>query len=300
MLDVGHNVPLFDLDWIPLAMLAGASLLYVRAVRVLAGRGRRVPSLQIASFFAGILMIFVATQTAVDSIGEDSLLSVHMVQHLLLADLPAPLLLLGVRAPLLYFFWPKPVLVAAARSRALRTFWAWLRQPRIALGTWLVTLYAWHIPAAYDAALGNYWIHGLEHLTFALGAMLSWWPLMDPTHERVEGRIWKSFYVACARMVGSVWGVVLIVSSTQLYPYYGRSAETYGISPHTDQQVAGALMMAVDFVIMCAGFIAFFALTSRDKADDPEAAALAEWEREAAAAATAANAAPEREPAGVA
>lgn len=263
--------------------IVAATLLYVRAVRILAARGRRVPAIQQGSFLAGIAMLLLATQTAIDTIGEQSLLSVHMAQHMLIADLPAPLLLFGVRAPLLYFFWPRPILVAAARTRPLRSLWSWLRQPRVALATWLVTLYAWHVPVAYEAALRSPVLHAAEHVTFALGAMLAWWPLMDPTHERLEGRLWKSFYVACARLAGSVLGIALIVAPRPFYDFYGSASLQYGILPRTDQQLAGTMMMAVDFVIMTVGFIAFFMLSSREGGEaDPARAALRAWEDQVA------------------
>jgi cytochrome c oxidase assembly factor CtaG len=155
-----------------------------------------------------------------------------------------------VRAPVLYFFWPKPVLVTVARMRPLRSFWAWLRRPHVALSTWLLTLYAWHLPPLYEAALTNRLVHDLEHVTFALTGVLAWWPLLDPTHQRVEGRVWKAAYVVAARMVGGVLGIILIAWPDQLYATYGDAALAYGMSVTTDQQVAGGMMMLVDSTIV--------------------------------------------------
>lgn len=244
---------------LPLLMLVGAGLLYARAVSVLATRGRIVPVWQRACYYGGLAMIFVATQTAVDTIGEHDLVWMHMVQHLLIADLPAPLLLLGVRAPLLYFFWPRPVLVTFARIRPLRVFWAFLRRPPVALGVWLVLLAAWHVPAAYNAAVQSPVLHAFEHISFALGGVLAWWPVLDPTHERLEGRVWKGLYVVAARMLGGVIGVVMIAWPTQLYSAYGSQPLAWGISPTTDQQIAGAMMMGVDFLIIAVGLLWFIA-----------------------------------------
>ncbi len=247
---LGVDTALLSFSAIPLLGVVAAGLLYARACSILATRGRHVPVAQRASYYAGLALILVATQTFVDPVGEHGLLTFHMLQHLLIADLPAPLLLYGVRAPVLYFFWPRPVLVTVARIRPLRASWAWLRQPPVALSVWLLTLYAWHLPVLYEAALTSRAVHDLEHVMFALTGVLAWWPLLDPTHQRVEGRIWKAAYVVAARMVGGVLGIILIAWPDQLYATYGDAALAYGMSVTTDQQVAGSMMMLLDTAIV--------------------------------------------------
>ena len=259
------DVALLQPDWFPLGLLLAVSVLYVRAIRIVASRGRTIGLAQIGSFYLGIALIAAATQTSIDTIGECCLLSMHMTQHMLLADLSAPLLLFGLRAPLVYFFWPRPILVAAARNRPLRAIWRQIKRPQYALSIWLVILYVWHVPVAYEAALNHYWVHGLEHASFALGAMLAWWPLLDPTHERVEGRMWKALYVVVARMVGGILGILLIVPQHQIYSYYGNRATRYGISPLTDQQLAGSIMMTIDLFIVVIGFVYFFAISAEPR-----------------------------------
>jgi putative copper resistance protein D len=257
---LGVDTPLLSISPIPLVALLGAALLYLRACSILASRGRIVPIGQRISYLSGIGLILVATQTFIDPVGEEALLSLHMLQHLLIADLPAPLLLYGVRAPVLYFFWPKPVLVTVARMTHLRAFWAWLRRPQVALTIWLVTLFAWHLPVMYEAALTNRLVHDLEHITFTLTGVLAWWPLLDPTHQRVEGRVWKAAYVVAARMIGGVLGIVLIAWPTQIYATYGDAAKAYGVTIIGDQQAAGGMMMLVDSAIIIVA-AAYFLLT---------------------------------------
>ncbi len=264
----GVPTALFSFNAIPLLGVAAAALLYLRACSILAGRGRRVPMGQRVSWFAGLGLILVATQTFVDPVGESALVSAHMAQHLLIADIPAPLLLYGLRAPVVFFFWPKPILVRAARMQWLRRFWGWLRQPQVALSVWLVTLYAWHLPVMYQAALESRPIHDLEHLTFALTAVLAWWPLMDPTHERVEGRVWKAAYVVAARMIGGILGVAMLVWPHQLYPHYGNASRAYGMSPMFDQQLAGGMMMMVDSLVIMIAATYFLVIIDRGSESD--------------------------------
>jgi len=278
---LGVDTPLFAPAAIPLLACVGAALLYLRACSVLAARGRVIPIGQRCSYFAGLTLILIATQTFIDPVGERSLMSLHMAQHLLIADLPAPLLLYGVRAPLLYFFWPRPVLVTVARMRRVRAVWAWLRRPHIAMSVWLGTLFAWHVPVLYEAALIHRVVHDLEHISFALTGVLAWWPLLDPTHNRVQGRVWKAGYVFGARMLGGILGIVLVTAPRQLYGTYGDAARAYGISPLTDQQIAGAMMMLVDTAVIIIGVTYFLAMMDRgsertnDLEDPVVAAAIA-------------------------
>ena len=96
-----------------------AEALYVRALRILARRGVHVPRGQIALWHLGLGLQAVALLSPIGS-ASDELLSAHMVEHILLADLGAPLLLAGIRNPVLAFFLPRDVLVPLARSRRIR------------------------------------------------------------------------------------------------------------------------------------------------------------------------------------
>lgn len=257
----GIPIPLLVWDPIPLLMVCAAALLYARAVHILSWRNRRIRTAQIVCFYTGLALILIGTITGIDPIGEQYLLSVHMTQHLLIADLSAPLLLIGIRAPLIYFFWPKPVLVTAARSRPLRAVWRQVKRPQVALSIWLASVFVWHLPVMYEAALSNPVVHAAEHLSFALTAVLACWPLFDPTHERLEGRIWKAFYVVIARMAGMLLGIMMIVWPRPWYSTYAVGAQAFGVDAITDQQLAGTFMMSVDFVFVVVGFLYFIAKT---------------------------------------
>jgi cytochrome c oxidase assembly factor CtaG len=104
-----------------LVLVATAEALYLRALRVLRGRGVAVPRGQIALWHLGIALWVVGFFSPIHALSED-LLSAHMGQHLLIADLAAPLLLVGVRNPVLGFYLPRDVLVPLARSPLRRWF----------------------------------------------------------------------------------------------------------------------------------------------------------------------------------
>ena len=92
----------------------------MRATRILARRGYRVPPLQQAAWFGGLTLMAVALLSPLDSLGETDLLSAHMAQHLLIADLSAPLLVIGLRSPMYAFILPRSLFSALARSHRLR------------------------------------------------------------------------------------------------------------------------------------------------------------------------------------
>src|SRR5918998_2292383 len=113
-------------------LVAAAEALYVRALRVLRARGVAVPRWQIASWHAGIALWAIGFFSPVHVLGED-LLSAHMAQHLLIADLAAPLLLVGARNPVLAFLLPRSATVTLARAAPLRTAFGVLRKPLVAV-----------------------------------------------------------------------------------------------------------------------------------------------------------------------
>jgi putative membrane protein len=236
------------------ALLLG---LYVRAVRVLSRRGYRVPRTQQACWYVGVAMIAVGLLGPLDPLADD-LLTAHMAQHLLIADLAAPFLLAGMRSPVLYFMLPKPLLVKLARRRGLRTAFRVVRRPLVALPIYVLILYTWHFAFAMDAALRNEWLHGIQHQTFVLGALLVWWPAIEPNKRPMPGELWKAGYILGARVLAMFVGMALIVSRHPAYSWYGDKGHSHGLSALSDQQIAGGLMLSVDIVVMIVALAFFF------------------------------------------
>jgi putative membrane protein len=252
-----------DLTAIYLLLLPGA--LYVRAVRVLGRRGYRVPALQQVCWFAGLASIGAALLSPLDELGETDLLSAHMGQHLLIGDIAAPLLLLGLRSPLHAFLLPRPVLVPLARAQPLRRLLRFLRQPWIAAPLWIVILYGWHLAFAYDAALRSPALHALQHQTFIIGSLLVWLSVLEPARRRVPGGLWKIAHITGVRFAGMFLGMAFLLIRDPVYQgfYAGRAAE-HGLTPLEDQQLAGGLMLGLDLLVMVGALTFFFLRTAQD------------------------------------
>jgi putative membrane protein len=170
----------------------------------------------------------------------------HMVQHLVLVIVAAPLLVLG--APLLPWLW-------ALRPRARRGLGAWWRRARVlpALAALLTTplvawglhtgvLWLWHLPAAYEAALSDDRWHALEHASFLGTACLFWWVVLQPAGRRRLSRGMAVLYVVTTGMQGGLLGALLTFAGRPFYPVQSAGAAEWGLSTLGDQQLAGLIM----------------------------------------------------------
>ena len=125
--------------------------------------------------------------------------------------------------------------------------------PWTGIALWLIFMYGWHIPALYDAALENPFVHLLEHVTFFTAGVCVWWPLIQPVPMR---RPLKGFqtvgYIGGAKFGLAALGLYLTWSSTVFYPYYESVPRIWGLSAIADQNAGGAIMMveqSITFVI---------------------------------------------------
>ena len=221
-----------------LAPLALIVVIYVRRFRAArregGGRGAGWP--QALAFAGGMLALLAALVTPIDGLGEDYLFSAHMFQHVLLGDIAPLLLLLSLSRVIL-----RPVTRRLMRfERALGP----LASPITALVIWLGTMYLWHVPALYDAAIEHPLVHALEHFSFFAAGIALWWPLVQPIPMRhgLTG-LQPLAYIAGAKGGLAALGLVLTWSSTTFYPFYEDAPRIWGLSAIEDQNVAGVIMM---------------------------------------------------------
>jgi cytochrome c oxidase assembly factor CtaG len=246
-----------------LISLVLAEVLYLRAVRILGVRGYDVPFWQQVAWHGGICFTAIGLLSPIDGLGED-LLSAHMAQHLLIADLAAPLLLVGLRSPVYAFLLPRPALVALARRGRLRRVFRAMRRPLLAIPVFVVLLYGWHVGVMFEGALDSPVVHVLQHWSFVLGSVLVWWAPLDPKRRRLHGELWKIGHLIGARLAGMFLGMAFVIMRSPAYDAYGESAREHGLSPLGDQQLAGGMMLGLDFVVMVFALCLFFWASARD------------------------------------
>jgi cytochrome c oxidase assembly factor CtaG len=232
-------------DPVVVALLLASAALYLRAVR--SARARHPGPNAGAEltrrawyFLGGLAVLYVALQSPIEAYSEQRL-AVHMVQHLLLTMLAAPLLLLGAPVTLALRAATgegrRRVLLPLLRSRVVR----WLFSPLLGWSLFTVVMWATHFSPLYDAALRSTGLHALEHLAYMVSAALFWAPLLgvDPNPRRLSHPA-RILYMFLAMPQMSLLGLALWGTSGVLYPTYlatlGQSAA------QADQQLAGTLM----------------------------------------------------------
>jgi cytochrome c oxidase assembly factor CtaG len=246
-------------DAIQLVPLLVLGVLYARRARTLAVQGRPVPGWRQACFYAG----FVTIGAALSTLGGDSqeLLSAHMAEHLLLGDIAALLIVLGLTGPLI-----APILRIGFFDR-LRV----LAHPLVAFPLWAIDLYVWHLPVLYQAALRHPAIHVLEHMMF-LGLGVNMWmclfgPLPMPSWF---GNLAKLLYIVAVRLTGAILGNIFLWSGTPFYPFYNRGDALWHVSPIADQNLAGAIMMIEESILTLGLLCWLFLRTARESEERQE------------------------------
>jgi putative membrane protein len=226
---------------------------------------RRWPLWRTAVFFLGLAALLAALASPIDSYATVSF-AIHMVQHMLLTVVAAPLLMLGAPIrPLLRGLpaWVRSSIVRPlARARSVRALVHLVRHPLVAAALYVGGLYAWHLPSLYDAALLDARVHVIEHAWFFFTALIFWSVVIDPEPFRATlgygTRLPYLLVLGAAQ--NTVLGGILSFSSRLLYTAYaGPATPAFGMDPLTDQRVGGAIMWVVgDFVFLAAASVAFF------------------------------------------
>ena len=225
-------------NWAP-SILLGIILLivaYLYAVGPLRRRrslGTPVRRKQMAYFVLSLATLVVALLSPLDEIGDSYLFSVHMVQHLLLATVWPPLLILALPPWLV-----RPVFQRRLAGEIARFF----TYPFVAFVLFNVDIYAWHVPYLYDLTLSNEGVHVLEHVSFMLFGLLIWWPVLSPLREQRLAYPLQVLYLFVNGMFMMVLGILFTFSPTVFYAPYQAAPRLWGLSAGTDQQLGGLIM----------------------------------------------------------
>jgi putative membrane protein len=240
----------------PLGVCALYLVLYAKRSSALRRGGRAPERWRVLSFATGVALVAAVQLPPLDGLA-DTLLVAHMAQHIVLGDIASLLIVLGMSGPML-----APLL----RIRATRPLRA-LARPLPALVLWATDLYAWHLPVAYQLAIRYDLVHSLEHACFLWFGMLLWLALLGPLPKPEWFAGWGGLgYVAAVRLIGAVLANVLIWTQTLLYPVYRHTDAARGVSPLSDQSLAGGVMMLEQIALttVLLGWL-FLRLSRRDE-----------------------------------
>ncbi|HEX2172491.1 MAG TPA: cytochrome c oxidase assembly protein, partial [Dehalococcoidia bacterium] len=245
----------------PLALVALVATGYLYARGSGRSRAGHAPPLgRRLAFWCGLAALAAALFSPVAALGL-AIFAGHMVQHLILVLVAAPLIVLGrpltvlarglshtVRR-LVARRWPRGLIRAFRHGAGLPLLIWWLH---------VGALWIWHLPAWYQAALRDEAVHALEHLTFAGTAILFWWAVLPAGRRFRLSPGAGGLYLFAAAMQGTALGALMTFAARPWYPDYAPSAPAWGLTPVEDQQLAGLVMWipaAVVYVIAAAGLI---------------------------------------------
>jgi len=227
-----------------LILVLGAAYVYLRRFRaVRAEHGTLALSgWRAASFLAGLACVLIALISPVDRLAEQ-VLTMHMIQHLLLLDLAPVLCLLGLTRLML-----RPV---TRRVQPVERRAGVLGHPLFAAVLYVGTMWVWHVPAMYDAALRHTPVHALEHIWFAVAGGLYWWHLIGPirARRRLSGLAPIGYMVGTKILVGLL-GIGLTFAPHALYGFYEDQPHYWGLTAQSDQAIAGAIMALEQSIVM--------------------------------------------------
>ena len=226
------------------------------------------PWTRIPLFVSGVLVTVLAIVSPIDAIGEEYLQSAHMLQHVLIADLGIALTLLAVRGPLTVFFLPRDLLVPLARTASIRGTLRFLLRPGVSYTLWVGVLVAWHIPRLYEAALRNNAVHDLMHVSFVVGGLLIWTQIIDPSRHARLSLSERLGYTALVFWTSQVIAYVIVFDPTPLFPtYVDQPIRLLGLSPLTDQKLAGVVMMVEQTATVGIAFVLLLRASHRRQAE---------------------------------
>ena len=244
--------------------IAFGAMYFIRA-RTLAASGRPVPSWRQWCWYGGLAIVVVTLCSPLGWL-SDELFAAHMAEHLLIADVGALLLVLGLTGPLL-----APLLRTPGLS--------WMRalaHPVPAFGLWAVDLLFWHLAGPHEAAVRNEVVHALQHMLFVGLGINMWMALLGPLPKPAWFRNGaKLGYIVAVRLTSTVLANIFIWTQSAYYDVYAAGERAHGISPQSDQVVAGSIMMVEGSILTLCLFCWLFLRMAREGQERQELLELA-------------------------
>jgi putative membrane protein len=233
----------WTLDPGPILLIAAATAVYLpRWRRVRRAEGPRAAGAwRLASFAGAMVALVAALISPIDRLGEQAF-AMHMTQHILLLDI-APILLIASFTKVIL----RPV---TRRLQRLEQAAGPLGHPAAAVVFYVAVMWAWHVPALYDAALEHSTVHAFEHTFFMTAGLLYWWHLLSPIRSRGMHGMTPVVYMLSTKLFVGLLGIAITFAPDSFYTFYKDRPPIWGLDASTDQAVAGAIMALEQSIVM--------------------------------------------------
>ncbi len=253
-----------NLDVVALCLLLEAVYLYaVIYLRPRLSNAGGVKGSQMALFTLGVLTIYAATGSPLHGLAETYLLTAHMLQHLLLTLVAAPLLLAGV---------PVWVWRAILRTPGAMPVARVVTQPVVAFAVFNASLLLFHLPPTIDLQLRVHAFHFFVHFALTASGLLMWWPILSPLKElpRLSEPL-QIGYLFLQSLLPAVMASFITFSESVVYSFYEEAPRLWGLTAVDDQQIAGGSMKLLGAIILWSYMtVVFFRWYARTEAEEKE------------------------------
>ncbi len=237
------------------------------------------PPWRVAAFIAGLFSLWIALGSPLAAL-DHQLLTVHMMKHLLLMIVGAPLILLGAPALPLLCGLPKWLmrLSLLLRSRTPPLFGHFLSNPVFCWLAGAAAVIAWHIPTLFQLGLSSTTWHIVENVCFLSAGLLFWRPIIRSAPREAKGPQWSlPLYLFLATLPCDILSAFLTFCGRVVYPNYLFTARIWNLSPLQDQECAGALMwVCVTFAYLIPAVVITMQILSPGRAQREAQVALYE------------------------
>ncbi len=238
--------------------------IYMFGLIRLAGRANQSPleSKRVYAGVGGFAALYIALAGPFDAFAGEAFW-LHMIQHLVISMIGAPLLLLS--SPMPAYLWAMPETMRLGAGELLREdgvfrrYFKWFIDPRLTVPLFIGTLFFWHAPGPFSAALNNGSVHYLQHLTFFITAALFWWPIIGPAPVRSKlSYPQRLVYLLTVVTPTAVLASIITMSRSVIYDDYLGSPAHWGMTPLEDQTMAGLILWIPGNALYLAALTAIF------------------------------------------
>jgi putative membrane protein len=254
--------------------IAGLAALYEYGARKAMGENdidvhRPSPTARRFLFHGALVIMFFSLNGWLHDLSDSYLFSAHMVQHLLLAFVIAPMMIMGVTGDML-----RPLISKAPVRRVAE----WVLAPTRCFAIFNIVFAGWHLPPMYNYALAHHPVHIVQHLMFLAASVVMWWPILSPLPElprlSYPGQMLYLFLMSIPMAIVSVY---IAYSDTILYPMYASAPRVWAISPMSDQMLGGLIMWIPGGLFFYTVISVVFLRWNQRGAEDSQAGAQVDW-----------------------
>ena len=203
-----------------------------------------IASWRLVAFLSGLVLVWLAVGSPLATF-DHQLLTIHMLKHLLLMTVAAPLILAG--APMFTIVCGLPTLFIERYPPLGSLLAQWLdrclRHPVLCWLAGTAAVIGWHLPPAFQLGMHSSGMHILEDMSFLVAGLMFWWPIVQSPPRTTMSPQWSmALYLFLATLPCDVLSAFLVFCNRLVYPFYLSTPQHLNLSPLADQEYAGALM----------------------------------------------------------